>query len=346
MGTNSSGFNFTTSAANWSWINTTAANSGTAQSSPVLYLFGKYWNGSASANDYWGWYDQINSGTNGASTLTFAHTGTSGSSRVSVPNLYTPGDVRAGYIYPAGITPGNCLQGGASNEIVSASGPCGTSSGTLTATGSPAVHQVGIFSGGTSLTGIPSVNTGYVLTDNGGSANPTYQAPAGGPPSGTASGDLAGSYPSPTVASHAVTSAKMAVANTYRPCDIAIGDQSSATVLINAQLGPQKRLCFIPAAATIVEIDVNANNGTPNVIVGKNHAGSVSNIVSTALSTAASGGIACTNTGGTTGLDGVTMCSSTLQNTSLAAGDYLELVSGTAGGVAALMAIHVVYAIN
>jgi hypothetical protein len=137
----------------------------------------------------------------------------------------------------------------------------------------------------------------------------------------------------------------MAVVNTYRTCDIPIGD-TSASALTNAQLGPQSRVCFIPAAATIVEMDVNADAGTPNIIIGRNHAGTIVNIVSAALATAAAGGIACSNTGGTTGINGATTCSSTLQNTSLSAGDYLELVSGTAGGTAKFFVAHVVYTVN
>lgn len=133
--------------------------------------------------------------------------------------------------------------------------------------------------------------------------------------------------------------------STRRVCDIVVGD-TSASALTNAQLGPQKRVCYIPAAATIVELDVAADAGTPNVIVGRNTAGTVVNITSAALATAASGGIACSNTGGTTGLDGATTCSSTLQNTSVAQGAYLELVSGTAGGTAKLMTIHIIYTVN
>lgn len=147
------------------------------------------------------------------------------------------------------------------------------------------------------------------------------------------------------IAANAVTSAKLAVVNTYRSCDIAVGD-TTGTALANGQLGPQSRVCYIPAASTIVEMDVNADAGTPNVIVGRNRAGSISNIVSGALATAASGGIACSNTGGTTGLNGATTCSNTLQNTGLNAGDYLELVSGTAGGTAKFFAAHIIYTVN
>jgi hypothetical protein len=131
-----------------------------------------------------------------------------------------------------------------------------------------------------------------------------------------------------------------------RSCDIPIGDESASSAIANAQLGPQKRLCYIPAAATILELDVGADGGTPNVIVGRNHAGTVSNIVSAALATAGSGGIACSNIAGAAGLDGTTTCSATLQNTALAAGDYLELVSGTAGGTAKLMTVHIIYGVN
>lgn len=151
--------------------------------------------------------------------------------------------------------------------------------------------------------------------------------------------------PTAGLVNNAVTSAKMAVVNTRRVCDMVFGDES-ASALTNAQLGPQKRMCYIPAAATVVEVDVSADAGTPNIIVAVNHAGTDSNIVSAALATAASGGIACSNTGGTTGIDGATTCSATLQNTSMAAGDYLEAVSGTAGGTAKLMTVHVIYTIN
>jgi hypothetical protein len=131
-----------------------------------------------------------------------------------------------------------------------------------------------------------------------------------------------------------------------RSCDIPVGDQSASAAIATLQLGPQKRLCYIPAASTIVEMDVSADGGTPNVIVGRNHAGTVTAIVSGALATAASGGIACANTGATLGMDGATTCSGTLQNTSLAKGDYLELVSGTPGLTAKLMTIHILYTIN
>lgn len=132
----------------------------------------------------------------------------------------------------------------------------------------------------------------------------------------------------------------------YKTCAIIVGSDDAGSALANTNLGPQGRLCFIPSGSTVVEIDVAADAGTPNVIPAKNHAGSASALVSGALATAASGGIACSNTGGTTGLDGVTTCSGTLQNTTLAAGDYLQLTSGTAGGTAKRMSIFITWSVN
>lgn len=67
-----------TSAVTWKWANTTAATSGTPQSSPLLSVSGQYWTGAASAEDSWTLQDVIASGTNGESKLTFTHSGSSG----------------------------------------------------------------------------------------------------------------------------------------------------------------------------------------------------------------------------------------------------------------------------
>lgn len=220
----------------------------------------------------------------------------------------------------------------------------------------------GIIAGGTctnqfasaiSTAGVPTCTTvtpAYAAGNTTGSGNfvlatsPTLVTPALGTPTALVLTSATG-LPTAGLVNNAVTSAKMAVANTYRTCDIPIND-TSGSAITSGQMGPQSRVCFIPAASTIVEMDVNADAGTPNIIVGRNHAGTITNIVSGALATAASGGIACSNTGGTTGINGATTCSSTLQNTSLAAGDYLELVSGTPGGTAKFFVAHVIYTVN
>jgi hypothetical protein len=143
-------------------------------------------------------------------------------------------------------------------------------------------------------------------------------------------------------------------ANLTRTCTILIG-ADNGNVLSTSDMGPQNKQCKVPFAATIVEMDIAANTGTPNAIVAVRHCTAfttgvcstetISNIVSGALAAAASNFDACSNTGGTTGLDGGTTCSSTLQNTSLAKGDYIELVSG-APSTASRVSINVIYTVN
>lgn len=147
------------------------------------------------------------------------------------------------------------------------------------------------------------------------------------------------------IASNAVTSAKLAVVNTRKTCTMVIGaDNGSA--LADADIGPQGRQCFIPAASTVVEVTVAADGGTPNVIPRRNVAGTGANLVSSALATAAAGALACSKTTAVTGIDGATTCSATLQNTALAAGSWLEIISGTAGGTAKRMSVAVTYTVD
>jgi hypothetical protein len=138
-------------------------------------------------------------------------------------------------------------------------------------------------------------------------------------------------------------------------CDISIGDQSSSSAVTSAQLGPQKHICKIPAIATVLEVDIESDAGSPNVIPARRRCTAwtsgtcstetVVNLVSSALASS-SGFMGCSNTGGTTGLDGGTTCSATLQNTGLNAGDWIELVSGAAGGTAKLVTVHVFFSVN
>jgi pectate lyase len=137
-----------------------------------------------------------------------------------------------------------------------------------------------------------------------------------------------------------------AIATITRVCMLPVDQDNAASPIVDGDLGPQGRLCFVPYNATVIEITVAADAGTPNVIVARNHAGTLANLTSSALATGSAGALACSNTGGTAGLDGVTTCSGTLQNTSLSKGDWLELRSGTAGGTAKRMSIAVTYTIN
>lgn len=67
--------------------NTTTATSGTTNGSPTHRFSANYWTGAASAADTWTIGSTLAAGTNGASTLSFAHTGSTGSTQVLVPSL-------------------------------------------------------------------------------------------------------------------------------------------------------------------------------------------------------------------------------------------------------------------
>jgi hypothetical protein len=274
-------------------------------------------------------------------------------------------------------TGGNHINYTQSSDLFSC-GTSGATSGTVTTTGSPASGNLAKFSGSSSITNgdlsgdVTTTGTlaATVVKVNGASvpASATLLAsnsssqlaaasltntdiyvgngsnlPVGVAVSGDATLANTGAL---TIANNAVTAGKSAVVMQRRTCAVIVGADNASAVIANGDLGVQGRLCFVPFAATVVEVTVSADAGTPNVIPRKNSAGSTSNLVSSALATGSSGAIACSNTGGTTGLDGATTCSSTLQNTSLAAGDYIELGSGTAGGVAKRMSIFVTYTVN
>lgn len=134
-----------------------------------------------------------------------------------------------------------------------------------------------------------------------------------------------------------------ASATTTRVCNIVAGGDS-APILANTDIAPQSFQCDIPKTATVLEVDVRADTGTPSVIVGFiTPVGVVSNLVSAPLATAGSGGKACANAAGGLGVDGVTTCSATLQNATVAIGSYFETISATAGGAAHLHTVSVIF---
>jgi len=130
-----------------------------------------------------------------------------------------------------------------------------------------------------------------------------------------------------------------------RVCSMIIGADNGPP-LVNSDLGPNGNQCFIPAASTVIEVEVRADSGAPTIIVGRGGSGATVNLLSGALMTASSGGQACSNAGGTTGIDGTTVCAATLQNTALSAGNWLCLVGGAADGTAKRMSVAVVYTVN
>lgn len=135
--------------------------------------------------------------------------------------------------------------------------------------------------------------------------------------------------------------------DTYTRCVVFGAD--NGPLLLDADLGPQTRMLMVPVAITVTEFTVTADAGTPSIQVRKNHAGTTTNLLSGALATAASGGIACTKTSTSTAcLDGATTSSGTItvSTTAIAAGDWIEFPSGTAGGAAHKMTACITGTIN
>src|ERR1700722_6682550 len=112
-----------TSAAAWLWYNTTVGTSGSTNSSPIIELSANYYTGSLSAQDTWSISSSLAAGTNGASTLTFAHSGSTGAAGVIFPNGTTTvkpfgfSTHNGGFYY--GVNSAGMIVGGDSGDIIS-----------------------------------------------------------------------------------------------------------------------------------------------------------------------------------------------------------------------------------
>jgi len=130
------------------------------------------------------------------------------------------------------------------------------------------------------------------------------------------------------------------------------GADNASADLADADIGPQGRVFMVPVAATVTEITVAANAGTPNVIVQKNHAGAATDLVSGTLATGAAGIVACAATGAAC-LDGsaksgtVTLVTAGSANV-LAAGDWIQTKTGSgfASTGAKRLSVCVTYTVN
>lgn len=144
-----------------------------------------------------------------------------------------------------------------------------------------------------------------------------------------------------------VASSVIPTTHRRRTCNIVVGADNATSPLVDADLAPQGHQCWIYAAATIVEMNVSADAGTPSISVARNRAGALASITAAPLQTAAAGGIACANAAGSgLGLDGVTTCAVALTTTALAAGDFLDLNGGVAGGTAKRVSLAVTFTID
>ena len=93
-------------------------SSNSTTSSPILKLSGTYWNGAASAVDAWTVQDVISNTLNGTSTLTFTHTGSTGSAAVRVPLLDIDGtDAGISRLGAASLAVGNGTANNTSGKL-------------------------------------------------------------------------------------------------------------------------------------------------------------------------------------------------------------------------------------
>jgi hypothetical protein len=95
-----------TSNVAWLWNNTTVATALTTNASPLLELAANYWTGAASAQDLWTIGSSLAAGTNGASTLTIAHSGSTGYAIVDIPSAIHSSSV-LGNTLSAGVNNNN-----------------------------------------------------------------------------------------------------------------------------------------------------------------------------------------------------------------------------------------------
>ncbi len=152
-----------------------------------------------------------------------------------------------------------------------------------------------------------------------------------------------------TIAANAVTAAKEAVVLTRRQC-VFENDTQSATVLTDAQITGR---CDVPAASHVYEVAVFASSGTPTLTLERwrPNGGSVADILSATLPTAAAGAYACAKTTTAAACDsGITSSASVTlaggATIALAAKDVIRVKAATAGGVATWHHVVVSYTID
>jgi hypothetical protein len=185
-------------------------------------------------------------------------------------------------------------------------------------------------------------------------------------PSGSVAGDCSdgGSYPSTLSIGRAMTSNASPATSlvdltpnnsggtvpptvNQKPICVKVGTDDAASALVSTNLGPQTHLYEYAARINIYEITVTADAGTPNIQIRKNHGGTTTNLLSAVLATGSAGAVHCARTttsatcnDGSTSDSSVTVVTASNANL-LAAGDWLELTSGTPGGTAKTMTICV-----
>ncbi len=129
-----------------------------------------------------------------------------------------------------------------------------------------------------------------------------------------------------------------------KSCTIPVGSDDGI-VLVDSNLGPQYQLCRVPSAATLEEITVWANAGTPTIMVHRRIGATITPLLTANLAAGTSGAENCSRASAGSNSAGVT-CLGTLTNISIPPGSTFGLTSGVAGGVAARMSISITYLVT
>jgi hypothetical protein len=144
-----------TSAVAWLWSNITAGSAVSTNASPLLELAANYYTGSISAQDLWTLGTSLVAGTNGISTLTFAHTGSSGQPQIQFP---TGGATNPSLIGAGGATCGITIAPNSASALV-----CNTPSGSTTfLAGYHSGVAIGVIGAGTNMNDMTIFNTNGV----------------------------------------------------------------------------------------------------------------------------------------------------------------------------------------
>ena len=124
-------------------------------------------------------------------------------------------------------------------------------------------------------------------------------------------------------------------------CMLRFGGEGGAT--LTATILEQDRLCQVPDKATLLEISISADAGTPSITLQRFRFsdGSTVDLSSSALTW--NSGFTCMRATASTSINGKTACASGLTNTAFSPGDWINVKTGALPSTAAMVSIAVTW---
>ena len=145
-----------------------------------------------------------------------------------------------------------------------------------------------------------------------------------------------------------LVSADLPSSSMVRTCMIVIGADNGAA-LVTADIQPQKSQCYVDQGSTVTQVVAMENAGASTVGVGYRHNGSVTAISPTLTPATVSGitdTVACANTGGTAiTIEGNSVTCTTLSNTALTKGDFVETNAGSADATTKRVSLAITFTV-